>query len=259
MKGQVGSVAAVVNTLQAGATLQNSRLAAFEAAVTTMKDNCVTTAAATTANALALATRSHVRTEQHAYTSPKPMRSIVAEAIPFVMCRGALFGNLGWDSDAPLVLERAKELLLQADCMDMVETMKATFARVPGSSVDVLFKTPDMLTKARDRIDALEKVYRTDMPDKFAFIVIRKTRDGLRPNCLVHRAADFLEDAIREHKQGDAKAVSKDIRGKLVSLEGMGRIGGSIAGIWQWLPHFLKSNYLPPDVLAFGKDWIEDE
>jgi hypothetical protein len=51
----------------------------------------------------------------------------------------------------------------------------------------------------------------------------------------------------------------KDIRGKLVSLEGMGRVGGSIAGRWHWLPGFLKSNYFPLDVLTLGKDWIEDE
>ena len=143
--------------------------------------------------------------------------------------------------------------------MNMVESIKATYTRAPGSSVDILFKEPQQLAEARDKIEALSLSFRTDLPNKYAFIVIRKSREELRPNRLVHRACDFLEDAMRDHNHDELKTVTKDIRGKLVSNEGHGRVGGSIAGRWQWLPHFVRSNFLPQDVLSFGKDWIEDE
>jgi hypothetical protein len=263
MKGQVGSIATAVSALQNDAGLQKDRLAAMEAAITTLQQGSssgpAAPAAAAAPNDPWCAFRPRERIEQHNYTSPKPMRSVAAEAVPFSMRREALFGNLGWDTDSATLLERAKEVLTEIGCLDMIESMKATFTRIPGSSVDIIFKTPESVAKAREMLDALKKVYRTDEPDKCVCIVIHTTRGELRPNRLVHRAADFLEDAIRDHKNAaDTKTVTKDIRGKLVSLEGMGRVGGSIAGRWRWLPGF-KSNYLPLDVLIFGKDWIEDE
>jgi hypothetical protein len=264
IKGQVGSLATAISTLQNDAGTQKDRLAAMDAAITGLQRDSsmrpVAPSGPSASSDLWTNAQSCEHPEQHSFTSPKPVLSLAPEAIPCSMRRDALFGNLGWDTDAATLLQRAKDVLTEIGCLDTVDSMKATFSRSPGSSIDILFKAPEALTRAREMLSALKKVYRTDELDKCVVLVIRKSREELRPNRLVHRAAEFLEEAIREHKNAlDTKTGTKDVRGKLVSLQDMGRVGGCIAGRWHWLPGFLKSNYLPLDVLTFGKDWIEDE
>jgi hypothetical protein len=165
MKGQVGSIAIAITTLQNDAGMQNQRFVAMDAAITNLQQDSSTGQAAPAAAAapsdLCTASRPRERTEQHNYTSPKPMRSIAAEAVPFSMRREALFGNLGWDTDSAMLLERAKEVLTDIGCLDLVESMKATFTR-------------DLLT-------TLKKVYRADEPDKCVFMVRRTPTKSTRP------------------------------------------------------------------------------
>jgi lactate dehydrogenase-like 2-hydroxyacid dehydrogenase len=88
-------------------------------------------------------------------------------------------------------------------------------------------------------------------------LIIRKTREELRPNRLAHRAAEFLEDIEREHFPQSPKAVHKDLRGKVVSLEGLGRVGASVAGHWRWFPAIQARH--SAQLLALGEDWVNGE
>jgi hypothetical protein len=53
--------------------------------------------------------------------------------------------------------------------------------------------------------------------------------------------------------------ATPDMKGKLVSLAGIGRVGVFIAGMWRWHPALVKNARYPPDVLQHGIDWINDE
>jgi phosphoglycerate dehydrogenase-like enzyme len=54
-----------------------------------------------------------------------------------------------------------------------------------------------------------------------------------------------------------ARSVEKEMRGKMVSLAGLGRLGQSVAGMWRWT-RVAQERY-PAERLAYGLDWINDE
>jgi hypothetical protein len=49
------------------------------------------------------------------------------------------------------------------------------------------------------------------------------------------------------------------MKGELISLQGYGRIGGSVAGTWRWFPALIRAARYTEDVLQMGADWISDE
>jgi hypothetical protein len=81
----------------------------------------------------------------------------------------------------------------------------------------------------------------------------------LRPNRLIKRATEFIQEMETTHHTNDVRAVTGEMKGKLISLQGYGRIGGSGAGMWRWFLAFIQARRYTGDVLQMGADWISDE
>jgi hypothetical protein len=155
--------------------------------------------------------------------------------------------------------------VLQANIAHLIKCMKPTLQNSPGSSMDVTFLSADALSESRGKIEALRMIVRTEpfegegtSPIRPAWLSVRKTRDELRPNRLVKRATQFM-DMEAEHHPGTEKKVTPELKGKFVSLEGLGKVGGSLAGIWRWHPALYRAGRYPPDILQMGIDWVNDE
>jgi hypothetical protein len=157
-------------------------------------------------------------------------------------------------------------VIQSANIAHLVKSMKPTLTNTPGSSMDITFISAEALAEARTKIDNIKLTVRVEPLDgtnqasiRPAWLSVVKTREELGPNRLVRRAAQFHSDMEAEHYPGIEKQVTPDVKGKFVSLLGIGRVGGSIAGIWRWHPALVKCARYPPDVLQLGIDCVNDE
>jgi hypothetical protein len=168
-------------------------------------------------------------------------------------------GNLGWNTPTVELEAKAWTMLKAAGFAEgEIVSLKTSYTGGPGSSVDVKFSSAIILQHISRSMGALRMIFRTDAKAKPAWLGVAKSRDELRPNQLVRRAADYLRDLELTKRQDLAREVEVEMRGKFVSIPGCGRIGCSVAGNWTWLPGAVTANF-SHDELMMGKDWINDE
>jgi hypothetical protein len=75
-----------------------------------------------------------------------------------------------------------------------VSGIKASYSNTGGSSVDFVAKDPETLQAMRTKAQNMHLVFRMDIPGKFAWVDVKKTKTELWPNRLTRQAAEFLRD-----------------------------------------------------------------
>jgi hypothetical protein len=77
---------------------------------------------------------------------------------------------------------RAEFLIAKAGVGHLIVSFKPTFDRAPGSSLDLLVKSSQALQEARDKVEQLAHVARTEpkedgTPARPVWITVKKTRE----------------------------------------------------------------------------------
>ena len=161
-------------------------------------------------------------------------RSPVNDYVPHELRKHAVIGNLGWDDDEGTIEARAKELLQAAGVPDSDYT-NLYAVRAKGSMVELWFNDPDLLQKARLTIRRLGRSF--PGARKSAWLDVKKTREQLKPNRMVHRIATFLEDVERNKDQ--PATITKDMKDKAVNRNNI-QSGKVVFGKWRWSPEGLQ-------------------
>jgi hypothetical protein len=172
-----------------------------------------------------------------------------------------LIGNLGWDTVNETLLANAKALL--AACRyttDQVFDLKATYSDSGGSRFDFKSSSLAMLQRLRRDVRAARLVYRTDPDAKPAWVDCKKNTGEMRQSRLVRGAAQYLRDleaqCARDHDDAAVATVEADFRGKFVGIQHVGRMCGSVAGMWRWFT--AATLRYGAEVCDVGRDWIND-
>jgi hypothetical protein len=81
----------------------------------------------------------------------------------------------------------------------------------------------------------------------------------VRPNHLVKRALEFMNDMEATHYKEDVWRITSALKGKLFSMLGNGMIGGSVGGMWRLFPAFDQFKRNSANTLQMGADRISGE
>jgi hypothetical protein len=90
--------------------------------------------------------------------------------------------------------------------------LKISYKGGPGSSCEVKFSSPIVLQRISGAVGALRMVCRTDAKAKPTWLDAANSRDELRPNRLVRRAADYLMDLEVTKRQDLSRDVETEMR-----------------------------------------------
>jgi hypothetical protein len=206
--GKIDSLEIQVKQMQATISEMQTENASFATKIDT----------ASTAASAAIASQSS-STPQFAHAStPYEMRTV------------ARIGNLGWDTDEKILMERALELLGKANItQDMYTGLSASIGRSgTGSAAELCFYQSQKLQTARMAIKALRCEFSAG---RVAWLDAKKERAEMKPARVVHRLADFLQDI--ENTREEKFEVEKVMNGKFVKINGQ-RVGFTLRGEWQW-------------------------
>jgi hypothetical protein len=217
LKGEVGSLNAAVKTLQDSTMTHHARLAQLEEAVITLEQRSAAAPAnkprPTTAGNAAPRGQDPWHRETVHFTSPMPKRDVKNNGTPFSERSDGLLGNVGWNTSAADLRGRAEVVIAKAGIGHLLVSFKPTFDRAPGSRMDLLFKSPQALQEAREKVEQLAFTARTEpkedgSPPRPVWIIGKKTREELRPNRLIKRAMEFILDMETTHHTNDVRAVT---------------------------------------------------
>ena len=120
-----------------------------------------------------------------------------------------------------------------------------------GSTAELIFDTPALLTVARLKVRALNAV---GLSGRGIFLDARKTRRELQPARVTHRVHEAFTELVG-NQGGDISKISKNLAKKSVAYEGID-MGQTIACSWKWLA---ASSRWPPDQLALITAWAVEE
>ena len=147
-------------------------------------------------------------------------------SIPYDQRTIARIGNLGWDTEADLIIARAKDVLQKAG-VDDGQFRGLSAPRRKGSMAELVFMSAASLQAARVLVQSLQMSF----PEGHGMVWLdaRLERSETRPARLVHRAAEMMEDV--EAKREDRLPIAKKTGGKYIELGGR-KAGFSHNGKW---------------------------
>ena len=146
-------------------------------------------------------------------------------------------GNLGWDTDGETLKARCKEVFVAAD---VKPTEHSDFLAMvnrrlnTGSAVECIFHNGADFTKAAFNVKLLAKKFE-GTGDRTVWLDKKKTREDLRPNRMVHRAADSLQQLELLLAEVDRKKIERfprdgEVRTGQIALGWVGAGGRT----WHW-------------------------
>ena len=162
----------------------------------------------------------------------------------------ARIGNLGWNDNGQTILQRAREVLIEADIPPGDYSNLAAVGAKKGSAAELMFGNPDVLEQAELAVRALIQTY---AEGKWLWLDYKKTEPQLRPGRLVNRAYDILSDI--ESARAESEVVEKFMNGKFIKVGGS-RAGYSLQGTWK-LTNKAITRYTQED-LSMAKAYAEE-
>ena len=197
------------------------RMQAPEALPATQVDDC-RKAEEAAQNAAAAA----ARVQEELMNSRRQAEAILHEArsAPAAAPHGcsvvARSGNLGWDTESTVLLQRAKQALETAGIQNEAwDNLVAAVGRSDrGSACEVVFRDAGALATARMQMRARPTTF--SPPDRPVWLDAKKTRQELRPARQVHRAAECLKDLGTSRHQMQDNLFEKNMLRRTVNYNG---------------------------------------
>ena len=172
--------------------------------------------------------------------------------IPYELRVHAVIGGLGWDSSSDDLLAKAKEVCSAIGLSELqLNSIVAIAGRNGGSTAELIFETPALLTQARLRVRAANV---SGLNGRKIFLDAKKTRRELQPARMTHRIFEAFTEMAGTHGS-DISKIEKNLAKKSISYDGTD-VGQTIGGGWKWLP---ASNQWPQEQLQLVKEWATEE
>ena len=172
--------------------------------------------------------------------------------LPYEQRVHAVIGGLGWDSSGDDLLAKAKEVCSSIGLSELqLNSIVAIAGRNGGSTAELIFDTPALLTQARLKVRALNV---SGLNGRKVFLDAKKVRRELPPARMTHRICEAFTEMAGNHG-GDITKIAKNLAKKSVSYDGTD-VGQTVGGSWKWLP---ASNQWPQDQLLLIKEWAIEE
>ena len=185
-------------------------------------------------------------------TKPKVSASVraIPSFVPHEQRVIATIGNLGWNTEAKILLERAREVLAEVGIEQSCYS-GLSGPRREGSRAELCFNSPSDLQRAKLLVREASKQYNDG---HYVWLDVKKTREEMRPARIVHRMAEFLGEV--ETQQSEKLPIKKVLNGKYIEV-GDKRVGRVMNGAWHW-DAFAKARY-SKEQLVSAKGFAEEE
>ena len=184
--------------------------------------------------------------------SSRGSSSAAEREIPYEQRVHAVIGGLGWDSSGEDLLAKAKEVCAGIGLSELqLNSIVAIAGRNGGSTAELIFDSPALLTQARLKVRALNV---SGLNGRKVFLDAKKTRRELQPARMTHRVCEAFTEMAGNHG-GDITKIAKNLAKKSVSYDGTD-VGQTVGGGWKWLP---ASSQWPPEQLQLIKEWAIEE
>lgn len=167
--------------------------------------------------------------------APPPQRSFPPSSQPRLLAR---LGNLGWDTPAEVLMQRATELLESAGVPHNAVTALTPMVGKAGtgSACEAMFITENALQQAKLKTRGIRKTW---VEGKSAWLDFKKSREELAPARTIHRCAELVEDV--EMRRPDRGEVVKNVGAKLVMVNQQ-RCFYTVGGVLK-ATHFAAKRY----------------